>query len=289
MSLFVSENGIISKNNSVISGSLLVNRTITGSLFGTASYVNTSSYSLTSGNTLYTYATTADSASYSLTSVTAGLAQTTSFVNGLYYGPNSSIGYLSPNIYIGTTPSVGGFNIVVTSSYNGTFLTPILINKPCTLVTMSIAGGASNNTTCSIGLYSNSTTLNLPEYLLAEGTFRSSVLTTPRIFHTSNFTPVKLLANTVYWVAFLTNAAGAFTAFRFLFDSTFVNLYSFNPLLGNRISTGAAGIISPHWCIRSGSIGVGLAATASQATSSYGFIALSQSCAVLPVLKVTYP
>jgi len=54
MNEFIIKNGLISKNNSIISGSLIVTQGITGSLFGTASYATnalTSSYALNGGVT----------------------------------------------------------------------------------------------------------------------------------------------------------------------------------------------------------------------------------------------
>jgi hypothetical protein len=290
MAVFIANSGLISKDNSIITGSLSITNGITGSLFGTASYVITSSYSLSSATASYTLATSIDSSSYSLTTVSASLASTASTVNGLYYGPTQNIGYLSPNTYLGSCVAAGNFAVVnATTVFNGTFLTPILINKPCTLVTMSIVGGTSNNTTCSFGLYTNSTSSNLPEYLLAEGVLRSAAVTGPAIFNVSNFTPIKLQANTVYWIAFLTNAPGGNTAFKFLNGTIGQNFMSINPLLGNMMSVSASNIVYPHFCIRSGSVGVGLAVTASKDTGSYGFMASATSICILPTLKVTYP
>lgn len=289
MAVFIVNNGLISRDSSVITGSLNVTGGITASFFGTASYVITSSYSLSSATASYTVATSIDSSSYALTTVSASLAQTASTVNGLFFGPTQNIGVLSPNMYIGSIPSTNGNNVVsATTTYNGTFLTPIVINKPCTLVTMSIVGGASANTTCSFGLYTNSTSSNLPQFLLAEGILRTGAQTNPTVYNVSNFTPVKLQANTVYWVAFLTNG-GVNTNFRFYRGLQGDSFTALNPLLGNMMSVSASNIVFPHWCIRSGSIGLSLAPTASQDTGSYGLMAASSSAAILPVLRVTYP
>ena len=291
MAVFIANNGLISRDSSIITGSLNVTGGITASFFGTASYVVTSSYSLLSATASYTAITSVASSSYALTTVSASIAQTASTVNGLFFEPTQGIGALSPNTYLGAPNTI---QIIVTSSVNGTLLTPIIINKPCTLVTMSIVGGTSNNTTCSFGLYSNSTSSNLPQFLLAEGILRSAAVTGPAVFNVSNFTPVKLQANTVYWVAFLSNAT-TFTTFRYLFHGT-TGFISYNPLLGNMMSVTASNIVAPHWCIRSGSIpGPGeitaLATTASQDTGSYGFVgsAIINNPVVLPVLRVTYP
>lgn len=291
MAVFIANNGLISKDSSIITGSLNVTGGITGSFFGTASYVITSSYSLSSATASYTVATSIDSSSYALTTVSASVALTSSTVNGLFFGPTQGIGALSPNTYLGAPNTI---QIIATSSINGTLLTPIIINKPCTLVTMSIVGGTSNNTTCSFGLYSNSTSSNLPQFLLAEGILRSAAVAGPAVFNVSNFTPVKLQANTVYWVAFLSNGT-AFTTFRYLYHGT-NGFLSYNPLLGNMMSVSASNVAAPHWCIRSGSIpGPGvitaLATTASQDTGSYGFVGsvITSASVILPVLRVTYP
>lgn len=300
MAVFIINNGLISRDSSVITGSLNVTSGITASFFGTASYVITSSYSLSSATASYTVATSIASSSYALTTVSASIAQTASTVNGLFFGPTQNIGFLSPNIYIGSATNNGA--IQSTGSYAGTLLTPIMINKPCTLVTMSIVGAASSNTTCSLGIYTNSTASNLPEYLLAEGILRSAAVgsgAAPVVFNVSNFTPIKLQANTVYWVAFLANATGAFTRFIYMGANYAANVNNsiINPLLGNRISVSAS-VIAPHWCIRSGSFNpivgtaVSLAPTASQSTSSYSVPTVDTTPITplyLPVLKVTYP
>lgn len=294
MGVFIANNGLISRDTSVITGSLNITGGITGSFFGTASNVLTASYTLQALTASYTAANLINSSSFSTTAVSASVALTASTVNGLFFGPTQNIGQLSPNIYLGSAISN---NIVSTGSYNGTLLTPIIINKPCTLVTMSIAGGgASTNTTCSFGLYTNSTSSNLPEFLLAQGTIRPASTSTPTVYSASNFTPVKLQANTVYWVAFLTNggSVSTFTNFRFLFGGAGQNFISYNPLLGYRTSVTTSVIVDPYWCISSGSTpqvgtSVLLALTASQNSGSYANISANTSPAVLPVLRVTYP
>lgn len=292
MAVFIANNGLISRDSSVITGSLNVTGGITASFFGTASYVITSSYSLSSATASYTVATSIASSSYALTTVSASIASTASTVNGLFFGPTQNIGALSPSIYIGSPPNANAS--VATASYNGALLAPILINKPCTLVTMSIVGGANNNTTCSFGLYSNSTSLNIPEFLLAEGILRTGATTNPTVYNVSNFTPIKLQANTVYWVAFLSNAAAGNTAFRFFGALSGSNFMSLNPLLGNTLSVSASNIVFPNWCLRSGSVPpagsvVALAPTASQDTGSYSLPAAFGQVSILPVLRVTYP
>jgi hypothetical protein len=196
-------------------------------------------------------------------------------------------------MYIGSPPNANAS--VATASYNGALLAPILINKPCTLVTMSIVGGASNNTTCSFGLYSNSTSLNVPQFLLAEGILRTGATTTPTVYNVSNFTPVKLQANTVYWVAFLTNGlTNGLSAFRFFSALSGSNFISLNPLLGNTMSVSASNVVYPYWCIRSGSnpaVGsvVALSPTASQDTGSYSLPVGFGQTAIMPTLRITYP
>jgi hypothetical protein len=183
-------------------------------------------------------------------------------------------------------------------------LTPILINRPCTLTTMSITGGAFGAVTASFGIYSNSSTTNLPEYLLASGSLRTGTVVAPTVFHVSNFSPITLNANTVYWVAFMPTATtvGGVTNWRYFYTTNQLDYLSFNPLLYARLSTTTSSISNyPAWAIRSGSnptsAGPFLPATASQNTGSYTLPAAAGTggtavgggnVCILPVLKVTY-
>jgi hypothetical protein len=64
---FTAKHGLISKNNSVISGSLIVTNGVTASLYGSSSYSTTASYALNSGNVIITGSTLPITSSYALT------------------------------------------------------------------------------------------------------------------------------------------------------------------------------------------------------------------------------
>jgi hypothetical protein len=77
---FVAKNGLISQNNSTVTGSLIVTAGITGSLQGTSSWANnavTSSYAA-NANTA-SYVANAQTASYVLQAVSASFATTASY------------------------------------------------------------------------------------------------------------------------------------------------------------------------------------------------------------------
>jgi hypothetical protein len=275
---------------------------LNSTLYGTASYAVTTSYSLQSSTASYTTAVSINTSSYSITTISSSTTLTASAVTGLFYGPNSSIGYISSNIYIGA-PNIFA-SLVTGTTFNGIMLSPILINKPCTLTTMSIVGGSGGTLTASLGIYSNSNTNNLPEFLIASGTLRTGAVTGPSTFHVSNFTPITLNANSVYWIAFLPNATtvGGISNWKWLYGSDGSTFYTLNPLLNTKLSYNTSSINGfPAWSIRTGSnpvaAGPYLPLTASQDTGSYSLPAASGtgtgggfgSACILPVLKVTYP
>jgi hypothetical protein len=301
MPQFLLNNGLISRDNSTITGSLNITGQITASHFGTASYVVSSSYAFNSGTASYTAATNIPSASYATTVISSSITQTASIALNPSYGPTPGIGVITPNIVILNSVVATGLAIATASAnLGGTLMFPFAVNKDCTLVTMSLFGAAQGTpTTCSIGIYSNSSTTSLPEYLLVTGSIRVTTSNaTVLLYEASNFTPLKLNANSIYWVAHTSNAAGAFYTWRpAQFGATVAPAY--NPLLGYAIATSGSGaatsFLYPMWCIRSGSFGATLAATASQATSSYfpptGSYGASAGGVqlVAPYLRVTYP
>lgn len=299
MGQFSINTGLISRDNSIITGSLNVTGQITASHFGTSSYVITASYSLNSDTASYTDAISVLSSSYATSAISASIAQTASIALNPSYGPTQGIGVITPNISIlGPLGQTAGTTIVTSSlNHGGTLLFPFLVYKDCTLVTMSMLGGVSNNTTASVGLYTNSSN-SLPEYLLATASIRvTNINTTALIYSASNFTPVKLYADNIYWVGYTSNAAGAFYTWRPAIWQINTCL-SYNPLLGYAISTtgSAPNLMFPMWCIRSGSYGPTLAATASQSTSSYfppsgaySGVGINQYVLTAPYLTVTYP
>lgn len=283
MGKFSINNNFTAKDNSIVSGSLSITEGITGSLHVTASFVYTSSYTINAATASYTTITLADSASYSTNALTSSLSNTASYTLGPNYAPTVGIGYINPNIYIG---DFNGFGTAATTAFGGVLFTPVVINKNCTLTTMSIAGGGSAGVTASCGIYSNNPTTNLPEYRLTSGTIES-ISTTCQLIHSKNLTSINLKADTTYWVAF-----SGHTNFRWTFSN--INVYGmcYNPILGTRISTIAGSqIVHTVSFIRSGSqaFSLALAATCSQDTGSYFLNAGSYTnTPVLPVLKVTY-
>ena len=299
MGQFSINNGLISRDSSIITGSLNVTGQITASHFGTSSYVITASYSLNSGTASYTATTSVLSASYATTATSASISQTASIMLNPSYGPTQGIGVITPNIALLNQLGSATSQQIITSSLNhgGTLLFPFMVYKDCTLVTMSMLGGTSNPTTASIGVYSNSSG-SLPEYLLATGSIRAAASqTTVLIYSASNFTPTKLYANNIYWVGYTSNAVGSFYAWRpAIWQVNTCTTY--NPLLGYAISTTGSvpNLMFPMWCIRSGSYGPTLAATASQSTASYfppsgaySGIGANQYVLTAPYLTVTYP
>jgi hypothetical protein len=298
MPRFIISNGLVSKDNSIITGSLRVTGQITASHFGTSSYVITSSYSLNSETATYTLATSIDSASYTTTALSSSVSDTASIMLNPSYGPTPGIGWISPNISLLQVLEATPAQIASSSlSLGGPLMFPFIVNRDCTLVTMSMLGGVANNTTCSLAIYSNSTN-NLPEYSLVRGTIRSASLNnTVGLYHSTDFTPIKLYSNTVYWVAYTSNAVGGFYNWRparWAVNTT----PSYNPLLGYALAVSGAGspanFLYPMWCYRSGSSGTSLALTASQSTSSYfppsGSYGVNSSVQLVsPYLRVTYP
>jgi hypothetical protein len=301
MSKFIVNNGLISRDSSIVTGSLVVTGQITASHFGTSSYVITASYSLRSDLTINTTAISIGSASYARNVVSSSVAITASVMLNPSYGPTPGIGYISPNIamlsgFASTTP----YTIAqVNASVGGPLMFPFIVNKDCTLVTMSMLGGVANFTTASVGVYSNSTN-GLPEFLLALGTIRSASLNnTVQLYHASNFTPIKLYANNVYWAAYTSNVLGGFYTWRpAQWPANTCN--SYNPLLGYAVVVSGSGTLAnfmyPMWCLKSGSGGTTLALTASQSTSSYsppsgayGAFGNIVSALAAPYLRVTYP
>ncbi len=294
MPKFITNTGLISRDNSNITGSLTVTGQVIASHFGTSSYVVTSSYSINSGNTLYTDATNIATASYATTAVTASVALTASIMRNPGYGPTQGIGWISPNItLLGGVGSTTATTNTFTSSFAYGGFYPFMVNKDCTVVTMSMLGATgTNNTTCSLAIYSNSTS-SLPEYLLVTGSIRIATSnTTVLLYNASNFTPIKLYANNVYWIAYTSTIAGGVYHWRpaFYLPNTSP---SYNPLLGYAISTSGSTLtnfISPLACIKSASYISTFPATASQQTASY--VPTSGSYVnqfIQPFIRVTYP
>lgn len=283
MNTFITQNGLKSNNNSVITGSLNITGTINGPLYITSSYVNTASYVINTLTASYTNINIINSSSYSQTSISSSYTYTASVAVNPQYGPTPEIGYISPNIYAGKTSI---FGVAGAGTFGGVLMSPVLINRNCTLTTMSIAGGSNSGTTTAIcAIYSNNSTTNLPEYLLTTGSLTTSNVTACETIHSTAFAPINLIANRIYWVAFRGTAN-----YKWAYYASNGYGTSVNPLLGPRISTVAGSTIyQPINCIRSGSLSYTLtfSATASQSTGSYLLTNVTNP-PILPVLKVTY-
>jgi hypothetical protein len=79
---FVAKNGLISQNDSIVTGSLTVTAGITGSSFGTSSWANNAqTASFVTLSQTASFVTTAQTASYVLNAVSASYATTSSYVN----------------------------------------------------------------------------------------------------------------------------------------------------------------------------------------------------------------
>ena len=287
MGNFVARNGLISNNNSIITGSLNISGSITGGFFGTSSYVLSSSYALNVDTASFT-TSTITSASYASSSTSASYATTASITLNPAYAPTPGIGYISPTIYFGA-PEVSG--TVAAATFGGLLLSPVLINRNCSLTTMSVVGSLNAATmTCSFALYSNSTSSNLPEYLLFSGSFSSSAAGTASIYNVNVSPTLSLQSDTVYWVGFVGSAN-----FRWYYGQNVFNINSYTPLLGFRLSTSTANQNTSPNFIRTGSTYnaaggafFALPATASQVTSSYVYSGAPLSIPIMPVLRVTY-
>jgi hypothetical protein len=106
---FVAKNGLISQNNTTVSGSLTVTQGITGSLFGTASWAQSASQALTASyisGSVFTSTNPALSASYALTASYAenagGTFNSTSSIigNGSAASFNINHGFNTRNLHI---------------------------------------------------------------------------------------------------------------------------------------------------------------------------------------------
>jgi hypothetical protein len=287
---------LISKESSVITGSLIVLSGITGSFFGSASYADSSSYSFNSGTASYTDIVTVPTSSFANTATTSSIALTASFASGPQYAPTPSIGLISPTIYFGTPTS----NINPTAiQYGGIHFSPVTITKNCTAVTMScvMANQLGAPATVRYAIYSNSTSSFLPEFLL--GQCSSSIINTATaIINNANFSsPISLSANTIYWVAF-----APFNGIRFLGDVFTYNFQTYNPLLQQRYLLQPLPVVTSltypflgNNVIRSGSaFGLTFPATASQNSNTYTLIQSGSVSVpavpgyVAPFIRVTY-
>jgi hypothetical protein len=279
-------NQLISKDNSIISGSLLVSGSILGLNYISASNVLTSSYVLNATTASYTTTISIPTSSYTTFAVTSSISSTASFAQGPIYAPTVGIGYLSPNYYMGIADT---FTNNATIYYPGVLYSPILITRTCTLTTMSIVGGNNGAAAITIrsAIYSQSTSSFLPQNLLAQAS--ASVPVNSGLIQVANMpliTPITLQAGNIYWVAFASP-----TNWKIVVGSTnsgHANFSSANPLLGPMYSTVNAQFISNNLIASGSNLGATFLATSSQNITNYRAQPNQQYPVLMPVLKVTY-
>lgn len=302
MQQFIIQSQLNSRNNSVISGSLTTNTLIQSSVIGTASYADTSSYTINSLTSSYTTTSQTPSSSYSINSISSSIAYTASIVTDLGIGINSTISFLNPNVYFGqytagaNKPSNGPL-------VGGALFSPIRIPKTCTCASMSaIFFGTINSSSCFVALYTNGTSSNLPEYRIIHGeTSKSTSTTVYNNYFTSQSTPVTLYKDEIYWVAM--SLSGTVTNIPQSGADPNFN-YGFNPVFGSRFAS-SLGLLSwngaGYKILRSGSANLTTAnytlpLTCSQDITQYNTgsivggvnIPVSVYNIIMPSLKIQY-
>jgi hypothetical protein len=290
---FVTRNGFISKNNSVISGSLTATLGITGSALS-ASYSFTSSYSIISITS--SYASSAITASYSLYAATASYSITASAWEKPSYAPTQTIGYITPQIAFGEI--TGSFG--ARPGIDDILATPFIVHKDCTLnhimVTMC-SSGSGIATTASVGIYSDSGN-TLPQTLLqAVGLAKtnSSSLFQHIPVAPNPLSPLQFKAKNIYWVAIVGDDG---LVLPIVSGSQPNTLY--NPILGVELTASATAVSAYYMSVKNitsygyvsasaGNPAIGLPTTLPQTPSSYTINSFfTQSAFVLPLISVTY-
>jgi hypothetical protein len=282
---FVTRNGFISKNDSTITGSLTVTGGLTGSILS-ASYAITASYSPNSVTA--SYVVSAITASYSSYAVTASYALSASVRLKPSYAPTVGLQtYIGPYLCASETSAsflssqVGLDNIV---------LTPILINRDCTLVGVgvSLASTASGVTTnARLGLYADSGIM-LPGSRISDLAFVNTTSASAQYKEIGCNIP--LSAKTIYWVAVVGD-----NALRLPIPS--FNNTLLNPLLGYQLTSSGATTAQSNICVMNitnyvtASIGsnTSLPSSLSQVASTYTICSyFSASSYIGPIINVTY-
>jgi hypothetical protein len=140
---FVAKNGLISQNNSTVTGSLTVTAGITGSLSGTSSFATSASFAQTAS-----FITTAQTASYVLNAVSASYAPSNVTSTILY---NST----SPVSVTGTTDETLIASVLIPTSITNTILRASFV-----VVVTTLAAG-NPRTRMRIGTIDNPTSVQL--------------------------------------------------------------------------------------------------------------------------------
>lgn len=296
MQQFTIQSQFNSRDDSVISGSLTTNTLIQSSVIGTASYADTSSYAINSQTSSYTTTSQTPSSSYSINSISSSIAYTASIVTDLGIGINSTISFLNPNVYLGqyttTTRKIDAAGLLT----GGVMFSPIRIPKTCTCASMSVIfQGATGR--CFLGLYTNGTGSNLPEYRIIHGLTQTGSATHTNSFVTQSIA-VTLYKDEVYWCAMALSGGASIPQSGG--DPNFN--YGFNPVFGTRFisTTGLSNWNSAGYQIlRSGSANLTaenylLPLTCSQNITQYNTGSVSAGIPVsiynilMPSLKIQY-
>lgn len=237
MQQFTIQSQFNSRDDSVISGSLTTNTIIQSSVIGTASYADTSSYTINSLTSSYTTTSQTPSSSYSINSISSSISYTASIVTDLGVGVNSTISFLNPNVYFGQYTSGVSKSNTNGLLVGGALFSPIRIPKTCTCASMSVIFTGAGR--CFLGLYTNGTGSNLPEYRIIHGLTQTGSATYTNSFITQS-TAVTLYKDEVYWVAMSLSGASAATTIPSSGGEGNFN-YGFNPVFGTRF-TSAVGL-----------------------------------------------
>ena len=198
---FVTRNGFISKNNSVVSGSVLASAGVYGNITS-ASYSVTASYSNLAATASYVFS--AISSSYSSYAVTSSVTTTASRYVKPSYAPTTGLQfntYISPYYCWSETT---GSSLSTAVGLDTIYVTPILINKSCNLskIGLSIASTSSGvATTVNLGIYRDNGAM-LPSTLIQSLGNISTTSASLQFIETSPNPSMSLDAKTIYWLAF---------------------------------------------------------------------------------------
>jgi hypothetical protein len=284
---------LISRDNSTVTGSLTVLGSI-DTVIGTASLAQTSSQTQQASTASFTTVNLVQTSSYSQTSVSSSYALTASFVENKSIGVNT-IGWLSPNVFMGEYGFNAAKNTALGIQSGGTFFSPIEIKKTCTCATMSVTFvGPLAASSCYVALYTNSSN-NLPEYRIFHGETAKSVNTTIYQNYLVTQSAVTLEKGSIYWIALSLSGSGISVA-------TLAGITAsgsiYNEFLGNRLSVASINNNNPIQLIyiRSGSANLNTATytfpeTSSQVISNYHTginDAQARYMLRMPFLKVEY-
>jgi len=283
---FVARNGFISKQDSVVTGSISATAGVYGSITS-ASYSVTASY----GNSVLTasYVASAISSSYSLFAVTSSNTVTASVYALPSYAPTVGLNtYISP--YICWTETTGAF-LSQAVGLDNIVVTPVLINKSCNLAAVGLSFASTSSgvaTTASLGLYRDNGAM-LPSTLIQSLGNISTTSSTLQYIEIMPNPSISLDAKNIYWLAFVGD-----NALRVGIPSH--NNMLLNPLLGVDVSASfpAAGqYISykniSNYMTRSAGSSITMPSSLGQLTAGYTVYSYNSASSYIgPIINVTY-